>query len=180
MTDYREIIRLKSLEFSNVAIANSLGCSRNTVSEVLKLAETHSLGWAIPDALSNTDIEHLFYPDRGNNEGRRLPDFEYIYNELAKPGVRFHSYGQNTVPSVSKSIRFRTSTHSLMTSIMLMPQQRKQRSESNVNPVKLWKLTGLAIPFMFMTLPVAATYLHIYLLQYFHAACIPMQKPFLT
>ena len=87
MTDYREIIRLKSLEFSNVAIANSLGCSRNTVSEVLKLAETHSLGWPIPDALSNTDIEHLFYPDRGNNEGRRLPDFEYIYNELAKPGV---------------------------------------------------------------------------------------------
>ena len=56
MTDYREIIRLKSLEFSNVAIANSLGCSRNTVSEVLKLAETHSLGWPIPDALSNTDI----------------------------------------------------------------------------------------------------------------------------
>lgn len=43
MTDYREIIRLKSLEFSNVAIANSLGCSRNTVSEVLRLAETHSL-----------------------------------------------------------------------------------------------------------------------------------------
>ena len=68
MTDYREIIRLKSLEFRNVAIANSLGCSRNTVSEVLKLAETHSLGWPIPDALSNTDIEHLFYPDRGNNE----------------------------------------------------------------------------------------------------------------
>lgn len=87
MTDYREIIRLKSLEFSNVAIANSLGCSRNTVSEVLRLAETHSLGWPIPDALSNTDIEHLFYPDRGNNEGRRLPDFEYIYNELVKPGV---------------------------------------------------------------------------------------------
>ena len=42
MTDYREIIRLHSLKFSNVAIANSLCCSRNTVSEVLKLAETHS------------------------------------------------------------------------------------------------------------------------------------------
>lgn len=38
MTDYREIIRLNSLEFSNVSIAGSLGCSRNTVSEVLKLA----------------------------------------------------------------------------------------------------------------------------------------------
>ena len=43
MTDYREIIRLHSLKFSNVAIANSLCCSRNTVSEVLKLSETHSL-----------------------------------------------------------------------------------------------------------------------------------------
>lgn len=60
MTDYREIIRLKSLEFSNVSIANSLGCSRNTVSEVLKLAETHSLGWSVPDALSNTDIKQQF------------------------------------------------------------------------------------------------------------------------
>ena len=87
MTNYREIIRLNSLKFSNVGISNSLGCSRNTVSEVLALAEKHSLEWPIPDALTNSDIEHLFYPGRGNNEGRQLPDFEYIYNELAKPGV---------------------------------------------------------------------------------------------
>lgn len=87
MTDYREIIRLHSLKFSNVAIANSLCCSRNTVSEVLKLAETHSLEWPIPETLANRDIGHLFYPGRGNNEGRRLPDYEYVYNELAKPGV---------------------------------------------------------------------------------------------
>ena len=71
MTDYREIIRLHSLKFSNVAIANSLCCSRNTVSEVLKLAETHSLEWPIPETLTNRDIEYLFYPGRGNNEGRR-------------------------------------------------------------------------------------------------------------
>ena len=37
MIDYREIIRLKNLKFSNVAIANSLCCSRNTVSEVSNL-----------------------------------------------------------------------------------------------------------------------------------------------
>lgn len=87
MIDYREIIRLKSLKFSNVAIANSLCCSRNTVSEVLKLAESHSLEWPIPETLTNKDIEQLFYPGRGTNEGRRLPDYEYIYNELAKPGI---------------------------------------------------------------------------------------------
>ena len=56
MTDYREIIRLHSLKFSNVSIANSLCCSCNTVSEVLKLAETHSLEWPIPETLSNKDI----------------------------------------------------------------------------------------------------------------------------
>ena len=121
MTDYREIIRLHSLKFSNVSIANSLCCSRNTVSEVLKLAETHSLEWPIPETLSNKDIEYLFYPNRGNNEGRRLPDYEYVYNELAKPGVTLsRSYGQNTVPNVRQSIRFRISIHSLMTSIMPM------------------------------------------------------------
>ena len=87
MIDYREIIRLKNLKFSNVAIANSLCCSRNTVSEVLKLAESHSFEWPIPETLTNKDIEQLFYPGRGTNEGRRLPDYEYIYNELAKPGV---------------------------------------------------------------------------------------------
>ena len=87
MINYREIIRLKNLKFSNVAIANSLCCSRNTVSEVLKLAESHSLEWPIPETLTNKDIEQLFYPGRGTNEGRRLPDYEYIYNELAKPGV---------------------------------------------------------------------------------------------
>ena len=54
MTDYRETIRLKSLDFSNVAIANSLCCSRNTVSEVLKLAETHSLGWPIDRIIHNS------------------------------------------------------------------------------------------------------------------------------
>lgn len=87
MVDYREIIRLYSLKFSNAAIANSIRCSRNTVSAVLKQAETHELSWPIPEALTNRDIEILFYPERATREGRKLPDFEYIHNELAKTGV---------------------------------------------------------------------------------------------
>lgn len=87
MIDYREIIRLNSLKFSNVGIANSIRCSRNTVSEVLKLAEAHELAWPIPEALTNRDIEVLFYPERATNEGRKLPDYEYIHKELARPGV---------------------------------------------------------------------------------------------
>jgi len=54
---------------------------------VWKLTQAKNLNWPIPDALTNEDIKQLLYPERGVNEGRKLPDFEYIYNELAKPGV---------------------------------------------------------------------------------------------
>lgn len=43
MIDYQEIIKLKSLKFNNLAIANSPCCLRNMISEMLSLAETHSL-----------------------------------------------------------------------------------------------------------------------------------------
>lgn len=69
MVDYREIIRLISLNFSNVGIASSIRCSRNTVSEVLKQAEAQELAWPIPESLTNRDIEVLFYPERATNEG---------------------------------------------------------------------------------------------------------------
>lgn len=87
MVNYREIIRLKSLNYSNVSVAISCGSSRNTVAEVWKLTQAKNLNWPIPDTLTNEDIQQLLYPERGVNEGRKLPDFEYIYNELAKPGV---------------------------------------------------------------------------------------------
>ena len=87
MVNYREIIRLKSLNYSNVSVASSCGSSRNTVAEVWKLTQAKNLNWPIPDTLTNEDIQQLLYPERGVNEGRKLPDFEYIYNELAKPGV---------------------------------------------------------------------------------------------
>ena len=162
MIDYREIIRLKSLRFSNVAIANSLCCSRNTVSEVLKLAETHSLGWPIPDTLTNNDIEHLFYPGRGTNDGRRLPDYEYVYNELAKPGVTLSLF----------------SIHNSMKNTMLMLHQRKQPCESNVNREKPWKLTGSAIYLKCMMPPAAVKYQHTFLLLSFRAVYTDMQKLF--
>jgi transposase len=87
MVNYREIIRLKSLDYSNISVASSCGSSRNTVAEVWKLAQNKELSWPIPNTLTNKDIEQLIYPERGVNEGRKLPDFEYIYKELAKPGV---------------------------------------------------------------------------------------------
>lgn len=87
MVNYREIIRLKCLEYSNMSVASSCGSSRNTVAEVWTLAQEKGLIWPIPDALNNKDLQQILYPDREVLESRRLPDYEYIYNELAKPGV---------------------------------------------------------------------------------------------
>ena len=42
MIDYREIMKLHSLEFSNSAIAGSLRCSSNTVSEVFGNRHLHA------------------------------------------------------------------------------------------------------------------------------------------
>lgn len=87
MVNYREIIRLKSLDYSNTSVASSSGSSRNTVAEVWKLAEEKSLCWPIPDILTNKDIEIILYPERAARNERKLPDFEYMHSELAKPGV---------------------------------------------------------------------------------------------
>lgn len=179
MIDYREIIRLKNLKFSNVAIANSLCCSRNTVSEVLKLAESHSLEWPIPETLTNKDIEQLFYPGRGTNEGRRLPDYEYIYNELLSQELRFLFYGPNIAPNVRLNIPFLINIRSSMKNIMPMRHQRKQLSGLNANREKPWKSTGSEIHLKCMILLIAAKYRHIFLLLSFPAACTVMQKRFL-
>ena len=87
MIDYREIMRLHGLGLSFRSISSSLGCSRNTVAEVVKLWEAHGLSWPVSDKLTNKDLEVLFYPGRGNSSGRKVPDYEYIHSELAKPGV---------------------------------------------------------------------------------------------
>jgi transposase len=87
MMNYREIIRLKSLDYSNTSVGASTGSSRNKVAEIWRFAQEQNLAWPIPDALTNKDLEAIIYPNRAQKDGRQLPDFEYIYNELAKPNV---------------------------------------------------------------------------------------------
>jgi len=87
MVNYREILRLHSLGFTNTAIATSVGSSRNTVAEVLDLYDQRELEWPVPETLTNGDLEEILYPGRHLSKDRKLPDFEYIYKELAKPGV---------------------------------------------------------------------------------------------
>ena len=87
MVSYREILRLRSLDYSQRQVAVSVKCSRNTVSEVYRLADEKGLSWPLPDEWSNTDLQHLLYPEKCSKVERKMPDLAYLHKELAKSGV---------------------------------------------------------------------------------------------
>ncbi len=86
--DYKEIIRLHALGYSNVEVAGHTKVSRNTVHDVLKMADDHHISEAAAAEMSNEDIYRAFFPEKARMESLRLePSFEYMYGELAKKGV---------------------------------------------------------------------------------------------
>ncbi len=88
MTDYKEILRLKSMNYSLRQIAASVRSSHHTIKNVLELARKHNITFPVDDDVTNAELERLFYPERKSSRGERAePDFDYIHKELAKPGV---------------------------------------------------------------------------------------------
>ena len=59
MTKYREIIRLKNLNFSERNIALSCSVSRNTVSKTCKRAEELNLSWPLDESMTDAVLEKL-------------------------------------------------------------------------------------------------------------------------
>ena len=57
MTQYREILRLKSLGFSDRNIAHSCGVSRNTVAKVTKKASEINLSWPLDFDMTDSALE---------------------------------------------------------------------------------------------------------------------------
>jgi transposase len=88
MINYREILRLQSLGYSQRNIASSVKASRNTVSEVLTNAKKLQILWPLDDSVTNAELEKLLYPER-QTAGKHYaePDYEYIHRELSKKGV---------------------------------------------------------------------------------------------
>lgn len=88
MTRYREILRLYEQGISRIDIATCCGCSRNTVSSVLRHAREAGLSWKSVQELSDERISQLLFGERSDQPGqRKQPDFERIHRELAKSGV---------------------------------------------------------------------------------------------
>jgi transposase len=87
MTKYREILRLHSRGISNRSIAESLKCSRNTIKRVLEKAQEWKISWPIPDDVSDRQLEQKLFGKRTETQPRKIPDFEYIHQEMARSGV---------------------------------------------------------------------------------------------
>lgn len=53
MTHYREILRLRSMNLSQMNIAASCGASKKTVNKVLKAADEHGISWPLDDTMTD-------------------------------------------------------------------------------------------------------------------------------
>ena len=88
MADYREILRLSSLNYSQRSIAQAARCSRNTVEKILRAARDKGVEWPLDDDITNADLEAILFPGKYKSGCRYAePDYAYIHRELAKPGV---------------------------------------------------------------------------------------------
>jgi transposase len=87
MTNYREILRLSSQGISQRSIAASCGCSRNTISKVLKRAQELNVAWPLSEGTTDGKLHQLLFPEAATPSLRKYPDCEYIHKEMAKSGV---------------------------------------------------------------------------------------------
>ncbi len=87
MTKYREILRLKSLGFSERNIAQSCGVSRNTVARVTAKANEMNISWPLDFDMTDSALEELLFSKDKSATNKRMPDFDYIRKELLRNGV---------------------------------------------------------------------------------------------
>ena len=57
MVDYREILRLKNLGYSQTDIAASVHSSRNTIQEVLSIASALQIQWPLDEDVTNRVLD---------------------------------------------------------------------------------------------------------------------------
>ena len=53
MVNYREILRLNSLKYTQTDISISLKTSRNTIREVIKMAKEKDISWPLEEYVTN-------------------------------------------------------------------------------------------------------------------------------
>ena len=89
MTKYGEILRLASLRISQANIAASCNISKKTVNRVLQRAREAGIVWPLSPDMTDEVLAKLLFPpaDTVQESDRKMPDFDYVHNELNRNGV---------------------------------------------------------------------------------------------
>ena len=88
MVNYREILRLHSLGYSQRSIESSVRSSHQKVKEVLDRAEEMHIEWPLDEDITNVILDELLGDKHRDKPSLYAPiDYEYIHNELSKKGV---------------------------------------------------------------------------------------------
>ena len=87
MTDYREILRLRSLGINHSQIALSMGISRQTAVTVLQRATVQEVDWQTAEGISDRELSNRLFPVNEGRASYKMPDYAYIHREMAKPGM---------------------------------------------------------------------------------------------
>lgn len=86
-TNYREILRLKSLGLNKTDIASSAQCARNTVSVTLERAEACGLKWPLPESMSDKELADKLFPGAPGKSTFKMPDYAHVHREMQRNGV---------------------------------------------------------------------------------------------
>lgn len=85
--DYKRILQLDALGVSQRGISETVPCSRNTVSVVLRTAAEHGVGWDDVKDLDPVQVRARLTKEAVRNSAHTPPDFEEVHRELAGAGV---------------------------------------------------------------------------------------------
>ena len=87
MTNYREILRLRSLGINHSRIAEGMGIARQTVVTAIQRAAAQNLDWATVEGMSDRELAAAMRPGGGGQVVYKQPDYVAIHKEMAKPGM---------------------------------------------------------------------------------------------
>ena len=86
-TNYREILRLKSLGLNKTDIASAAQCARNTVSATLERAKACGLEWPLPEGMSDKELAEKLFPSAAGKTVFKMPDYAHVHREMQRHGV---------------------------------------------------------------------------------------------
>ena len=76
MTDYRELLRLRSLGLNRSQIALSAGVARQTVITALTRAVVIGMDWQSAENLSDKELASKLFPPSDSKPTFKMPDYD--------------------------------------------------------------------------------------------------------